>query len=38
MIYWEVVVLDEPRESSARYLLTVETIKAFAAERGIVLK
>ena len=32
MIYWEDVVLDEPRESSDRYLLTPENIKAFAAE------
>lgn len=32
MIYWEDVVLDAPRESSERYLLTAENIKAFAAE------
>ena len=32
MIYWEDVVLDEPRESSERYLLTAENIKGFAAE------
>ena len=32
MIYWEDVVLDAPRESAERYLLTVENIKAFAAE------
>lgn len=32
MIYWEDVILDEPRESSERYLLTAENIKGFAAE------
>ena len=32
MIYWEDVVLDEPRESCERYLLTVENIKGFATE------
>lgn len=32
MIYWEDVALDEPRESSARYLLTAENIKGFASE------
>lgn len=32
MIYWEDVVLDEPRESSERYLLTAENIKGFATE------
>ena len=32
MIYWEDVILDQPRESSERYLLTAENIKGFAAE------
>ncbi len=32
MIYWEDVVVHEPRESAERYLLTAENIKAFAAE------
>jgi acyl dehydratase len=32
MIYWEDMPLDAPLESSARYVLTAENIKAFAAE------
>lgn len=32
MIYWEDVTLDVPRESSERYRLTAENIKAFASE------
>ena len=37
MIYWEDVVLDEPRESSDRYLLTAERFSAAEAYRiGLV--
>jgi acyl dehydratase len=32
MIYWEDMPLDAPLESTERYLLTAENIKAFAAE------
>lgn len=32
MIYWEDMVLDQPRETKARYLLTADNIKAFARE------
>ncbi|MBS0553914.1 MAG: dehydratase [Proteobacteria bacterium] len=32
MIYWEDVVLNQPRESVQSYVLSAENIKAFAAE------
>ncbi|KAI5913878.1 MaoC/PaaZ C-terminal domain-containing protein [Thauera sp. 2A1] len=32
MIYWEDVVLDQPRESVQSYVLSAENIKAFASE------
>ena len=32
MIYWEDVVLDAPKESKQRYVLTADNIKAFARE------
>jgi acyl dehydratase len=32
VIYWEDVVLDAPRESSERYVLSADNIKTFASE------
>lgn len=32
MIYWEDVLLDQPRESVQSYVLSAENIKAFASE------
>ena len=38
MIYWEDVVLDEPRESSERYLLTAENINEFDWESVVAAR